>query len=165
MYRFSVFLINVQFRWKYLIRESPEIQSRSLLHLSISSSISSALSLLCALKTSLNKCFLPLNCQGSCTLPRWAIFMVLSTFQNVPRFSPAQGITLLWWDIQKGRAHAARRGGDRDAAKAPVPQSCFYLGMGTSIPTCSCTWALWWELLHIPHGVRHLSLGSEKVQF
>lgn len=101
MYRFSVFLINVECGWKYLIRESPEIQNRSLLHWSISSFVSSTLSLLCAPKTSLNKCFLPLSCQGSCTLPGWAVFMVLSTFQNESRFSSSQGITLLSWDTQE----------------------------------------------------------------
>lgn len=120
--------------WKYLIRESPEIQSRSLLQLSISSSVPCALLLLCALKTSLNKCFLPVSWQGSCTLPRQAVFMVLSTFQNgVSRFFNTRNHFAFLGCMDREGAHAARRSGDRDAAKGPVPQTCFYMGMGTPI--------------------------------
>lgn len=148
--------------WKYLIRESPEIQSRSVLHLSISSSVPCALSLLCALKTSLKKCFFPLSYQGSCTLPKGAVFMVLSTFQNeVSRFFNTRNHFAFLGCTDREGAHAARRGGDGDAAKGPVSA---WEWAPPSIPTCSHTWALSWEFLHIRHGMRHLPLGSEKVQ-
>lgn len=72
--------------------------------------------------------------------------MVLSAFQNVQILSNTRNQFAFVGYTDRDGAHAARRGGDRDAAKGAVPQTwkwhphpymVMYLGPGMGVPSHS----------------------------